>query len=307
MTAIAAGCAEAPVAPFSAGHGRTDVDVPDNACDCHVHLYDARYPAVAGAKLTPPDAGPEAYRQLQQRTGTQRVVFVTPSTYGTDNRALCGALTAFGAQARGVAVIDEQVSDAELQALHDCGVRGIRLNLSLGVVNSASQIAPLARRIAPLGWHLQLLAPATMWEDLADVLGDLPVPVVFDHFGRLAPPMAGTHPSHALMLRLLESGRAWVKLSGAYIVSEEGAPHYADVAALACSFLQAAPERVLWGSDWPHASASAGHQPMPDDAHQMTLLARWTCTARTLHRVLVDNPAELYGFGRSHNSILETS
>jgi predicted TIM-barrel fold metal-dependent hydrolase len=145
-----------------------------------------------------------------------------------------------------------------------------------------------------------------MWESLADVLGDLPVPVVFDHFGRLAPSMAGTHPSHALMLRLLESGRAWVKLSGGYIVSEEGAPHYADVAALARSFLQAAPQRVLWGSDWPHASASAGHQPMPDDAHQMTLLAGWTRTARALHRVLIDNPAELYGFGRPHNNIQET-
>jgi len=173
-----------PTAPFSAGHGRTPVEVPPGACDCHVHLYDSRYPQAPGAKLTPPDATAHDYRLLQQRTGTERVVFVTPSTYGTDNRPLRDALAAFGAQARGVAVIDESTGDHELRSLHDCGVRGIRLNLSLGVVNTAAQIAPLARRVAPLGWHLQLLAPADVLVQLAGVLEDLPVPLVFDHFAR---------------------------------------------------------------------------------------------------------------------------
>jgi predicted TIM-barrel fold metal-dependent hydrolase len=130
------------------------------------------------------------------------------------------------------------------------------------------------------------------------VLGQLPVPVVFDHFGRLAPSMAGRHASHALILRLIEERRAWVKLSGAYIVSERGGPRYEDVAALAHSFLEAAPDRVLWGSDWPHASASAGHQAMPDDAQLMALLADWTGTRQALRRVLVDNPVALYGFDR---------
>lgn len=294
------------IAPFSAGHGRTPVDVPPGACDCHVHLYDSRYPPAAGATLTPPDASARDYRQLQQHTGTERVVFVTPSTYGTDNRPLRDALAAFGAQARGVAVIDENTGDGELRSLHDCGVRGIRLNLSLGVVNTAAQIAPLAKRIAPLGWHLQLLAPVDVLAQLAGVLEDLPVPIVFDHFGRLAPSMAGRHAAHALILRLLASGRAWIKLSGNYIVSEEGPPHFADVAPLAQSFLHAAPERVLWGSDWPHASASAGHQPMPDDAQQMALLAGWTTTAAALRRVLVDNPAALYGFDNPNHSSPET-
>lgn len=298
MDAIDASCADALVAPFSAGRGRTPVDVPPDACDCHVHLYDARYTAAPGATLRPPDASAADYRRLQRRTGTQRVVFVTPSTYGVDNGPLCDALSAFGTQARGVAVVGEQVDDSELEALHARGVRGIRLNLSLGVVNSASQIEPLARRIAPLGWHLQLLAPAHTWSDLAGVLGQLPVPVVFDHFGRLAPSMAGRHASHALILRLLEERRAWVKLSGAYIVSERGGPRYEDVAALAHSFLEAAPDRVLWGSDWPHASASAGHQAMPDDAQLMALLADWTGPRQALHRVLVDNPVALYGFDR---------
>ena len=296
-----------PTAPFSAGHGRAPVEVPPGACDCHVHLYDSRYPPAPGAKLTPPDATAHDYRQLQQRTGTERVVFVTPSTYGTDNRPLRDALAAFGTRARGVAVIDENTGDDELRSLHDCGVRGIRLNLSLGVANTAAQIAPLARRIAPLGWHLQLLAPAPLLAQLADVLGDLPVPIVFDHFGRLAPSMAGRHAAHALVLHLLASGRAWIKLSGSYIVSEEGPPHFADVAPLARSFLQAAPQRVLWGSDWPHASASAGHQAMPDDAQQMALLAGWTATADALRRVLVDNPAALYGFDEQNDSSTETT
>jgi len=298
MVAPPASCTDALIAPFSAGRGRTVANVPHNACDCHVHLYDARYPAATGATLRPPNASAADYRQLQRRTGTQRVVFVTPSTYGTDNRPLCDALEAFGPQARGVAVVDERVADAALAALHARGVRGIRLNLSLGVVSSASQIEPLARRIAPLGWHLQLLAPAGTWRELADVLDALPVPVVFDHFARLAPSMTGQHPSHALILRLLEQRRAWVKLSGAYIVSERGAPAYEDVAALARSFLEAAPDRVLWGSDWPHASASAGHQAMPDDARQMELLAGWAGTPDALRRVLVDNPVGLYGFDR---------
>ncbi|WP_395345449.1 amidohydrolase family protein [Variovorax sp. UC122_21] len=296
MAELFASDADAPVAPFSAGRGRPAIDVPPDACDCHVHLYGARYPVVEGARLRPPEASAEDYRRLQQRTGTRRVVFVTPSTYGSDNVSLRDALAAFGAKARGVAVIDERTSDSELEDLHNRGVRGIRLNLSLGVVNSASQIAPLARRIAPLGWHLQLLAPAHGWSDLADVLEDLPVPIVFDHFGRLSPSMAGRHPSHALILRMLERRRAWVKLSGAYIVSERGAPGYEDMAVLARSFLDAAPDRVLWGSDWPHASATAGHQALPDDARLMTLLAEWTGSARLLHRVLVDNPRELYGF-----------
>ena len=270
--------------------------IPAGACDCHIHIYDSRYPAVPGARLTPPDASVADYRQLQRRTGTERVVFVTPSTYGTDNGAMREALAAFGDRARGVAVIDERIGDAELRALHDAGVRGLRMNLSLGVTHSLDQLEPLVRRVAPLGWHLQLLAPPDALAALASRLLQLPVPVVFDHLARIAPSQADTHPAHRLVLRMLDSGRAWVKLSGAYIVSETAPPDHADVDALARSYLAAAPERVVWGSDWPHASATAGHQPMPDDARQIELLAAWTRTADTLRRVLVANPAVLYGF-----------
>ena len=299
---------EAITAPFSAGHGLAAVTVPGKACDCHVHVYNARFPSAPGARLHPPDASADDYRRLQRRLGTQRVVLVTPSTYGTDNRCMLEGLAALGPrQARGVAVLDGSESDGELRQLHARGVRGVRINLSLGVVGSAGMLAPLADRIAPLGWHLQLLLPPDLLVDLAPVVERLPVALVFDHFARISPPEAGVHPAHdadihpahELILDLLRKGRAWVKLSGGYIVSPLKTVMDPALDALACSYLRAAPRRTVWGSDWPHATASAGVQPMPDDARQLERLAEWVGQAgqgATLQRVLVDNPAELYDF-----------
>ncbi|CAB5717600.1 Predicted metal-dependent hydrolase of the TIM-barrel fold [Delftia tsuruhatensis] len=284
---------------FSQGSARPRATLPPQACDCHVHVYDGRYPAAPGARLLPPDASAGDYRALQRRLGTSRCVLVTPSTYGNDNRCMLDGLAALGPQARGVAVIDGSESDAELQRLHGLGVRGVRLNLSLGVTGTAELLVPLARRIAPLGWHLQLLMAPDLLASLAGVLRQLPVPLVFDHFGRIAPAQAGRHAGHALLRDLLRSGRAWVKLSGGYIVSALQSVEDPALDALAASYLRCAPERVLWGSDWPHATASAGMQPMPDDARQVDRLTDWTARAggaATLRRVLVDNPQTLYGF-----------
>ncbi|MBU1360068.1 MAG: amidohydrolase family protein [Gammaproteobacteria bacterium] len=283
-------------APFSAGEGVTRALVPPGACDCHVHVYDDRYPAADGVRLRPPNASVADYRRVQSRIATERAVFVTPSTYGTDNRPMCEALARFGPEARGVAVIDASTDDAMLDALQVAGVRGIRMNLSHGLANSPSELEALCRRVEPYGWHLQLLASPDRLDSLAQPLMHLPIPVVFDHFGRIAPSQAERHPAHRLILRLLDTGRAWVKLSGSYIVSEVGSPGYGDVAALARAYLDAAPERVVWGSDWPHASASAGHQALPDDAQQMDLLSDWVGDSSALKRVLVDNTAVLYGF-----------
>lgn len=284
-----------PVA-FSAGTGTPGVALPAGACDCHVHVYDRRYPAAPGAKLLPPDASAHDYRALQRRLGTTRAVLVTPSTYGTDNRCMLDGLAALGPQARGVAVIGGGEIDAELQRLHDAGVRGVRLNLSLGVSGTADMLEPLARRIAPLGWHLQLLMAPELLAAQAGVLRRLPVPLVFDHFGRIAPGAQG-QAAHALLLELLQAGRAWIKLSGGYIVSALHTVEDPALDSLAASYLRCAPERVLWGSDWPHATASAGLQPMPDDARQIDRLHDWTRLAFVpLRRVLVDNPQALYGF-----------
>lgn len=295
---------------FSAGTAVPRTMVPAGACDCHVHVYDSRFPAAPQARLLPPDASALNYAALQQRIGTTRVVLVTPSTYGTDNRPMLEGLAALGAMgvpARGVAVIDGTESDAELQRLQAAGVRGVRLNLSLGVSGTVDSLLPLARRIAPLGWHLQLLMAPDVLVAQADVLRQLPVPVVFDHFGRIAPAQAGRHPAHALLLALLQGGQAWIKLSGGYIVSEQHSVEDPALDTLAASYLRCAPDRVVWGSDWPHATASAGVQPLPDDARQVDRLADWAHEAgdssATLQRVLVDNPAALYGFAPTISSL----
>jgi predicted TIM-barrel fold metal-dependent hydrolase len=294
--------------PFSAGTATPLVAPPPGACDCHIHAYDARYPAVPGAALRPPDACMRQYRAIQARLGLQRAVLVTPSTYGADNRALLDGLAELGDDARGVAVIDGSESDAQLQALHAAGVRGIRLNLSLGVVGSQDHLLPLAQRVAPLGWHLQLLMPPDQLASLAVLLPRLPTPLVFDHLARITPAQAGSHPAHALVLDLLRAGRAWVKLSGGYIVSARHSVEDPALDALARSYIEANPERVVWGSDWPHASATSGMQPLPDDARQLDRLSDWAGGAARLAQILVDNPAALYGFAATpDNKTTETS
>lgn len=282
--------------PFTSGEAAPRIAIPPGACDCHVHVYDARWPQAAGAVLTPPDASVGDYRRLQQRIGTGRVVFVTPSTYGADNRGMLEALTGFGTAARGVAVIAGDETDRELLRLDAAGVRGVRLNLSLGTLHGTRDVLPIARRIAGLGWHLQLLMPPAELAGCAGTLRDLPVPIVFDHFARIDPSHASSDPARALVVELLRAGRAWLKLSGGYLVSATGSVEDERLDGLARSYLDAAPDRIVWGSDWPHATASAGRQPMPDDARQIERLGEWTGTAAQLARVLVDNPARLYGF-----------
>lgn len=227
---------------------------------------------------------------------TERAVLVTPSTYGADNRPMLAGLAQMGKQGRGVAVITGDEPAVELQSLHTQGVRGVRINLSLGVLHELSDIEKVAHRIAPLGWHLQLLMPLDQLTGLAERLHALPVELVFDHFGRVSPELCGQHPAHALLLALLRSRRAWIKLSGGYLVSATGCSEDPQLLPLARSFIDAAPDRVLWGSDWPHATASAGRHPMPDDAAQIDALARWAGDAHQLHQILVDNPQKLYDF-----------
>jgi len=281
---------------FTLGTQAPAVPLPALACDCHVHVYDDQYPAAPEARLRPPNASALQYRALQARLGLTRVVLVTPSTYGTDNRALRDGLKAFGSASRGIAVIDGRESDAELLSLHAQGVRGVRLNLSLGVTGSLDDLEALAHRIAGLGWHLQLLMPPLQLADVADRLARLPVPLVFDHFARLPSATAFADPAHAHVLRLQAAGKAWVKLSGGYIVSPEHQVSDPTLMPLARSFIDNAPERVIWGSDWPHATASAGIHPWPDDAEQLDCLAHWAQTPVRLHQILVDNPNTLYDF-----------
>ncbi|WP_231602346.1 amidohydrolase family protein [Herbaspirillum chlorophenolicum] len=278
--------------PHSSGSERISARLPANACDCHMHIYDDRFPWAPGAKLLHPPATVAMYRRLQQRLGVSRNVVVTPSAYGTDNRCTLDALEQLGASARGVAVLDTGVTDAELVRLDKAGIRGLRFNLAIGSVTSAAMIEPLARRVAHLGWHMQVNMSNDELLANREMLSRLPVPVVFDHFARIPLQDSASHPVYAFVVGLMKDKRAYIKLSGAYLSSKAGAPAYGDVAPLARALMSAAPTQVLWGSDWPHPTEK--HK--PDDALLLDLMAEWAGSGEQLNALLVDNPARLYRF-----------
>jgi predicted TIM-barrel fold metal-dependent hydrolase len=240
------------------------------------------------------------YRALQRRLGlTRNVVVHAAGAYGTDNGSMLDALAAFGPMARGIAVVDTNVSDAELRRMDALGVRGIRVNLVFAGGVTVEMIEPLAHRIHELGWHLQLSMPAEATVQLKDVLPKLPTPIVFDHIARIPPAPGVSHPAFKVVLGLIDRGRTWVKLSGAYLLSKVGPPTYADTGAVARAFAQAAPERMLWASNWPHPTEKAQK---PNDAILFDLLAEWMPDEALRKRILVDNPEQVYGFPKSSTS-----
>jgi D-galactarolactone isomerase len=288
------------VVPNSTGTEAPRLKAPPNACDCHIHILDpARFPFVPnpGDKRTPPaNAAVPQYRLLQKRNGTTRVVIVTPRNYATDNRVTVDAIAQLGPDARGVAVLHPAVTDAELKKLQNGGIRGIRFTLGdpASAVVTPDMIEPLSKRVADLGWHVQLYMSGEQIVMLADLLRRLPSQIVFDHLGHPTLPASIQHPSHAIIRGLIDRGRAWVKLSGAYLNSAVGAPSYPEATAIARDFVKAAPERLVWGSDWPHPSEPNSRK--PDDAVLFDLLSDWAPDATTRNRILVRNPESLYGF-----------
>jgi predicted TIM-barrel fold metal-dependent hydrolase len=284
------------VIPYTAGGRPPAFRAPPGATDGHHHIYDDRFAPDARAVLRPLAATASMYRQLRDHLGLSRSVIVQPSTYGTDNRCLVDALQQLGDAARGIAVIDAATDDGALRAMHTTGVRGIRFNLARPAGAAPQSLDVLARRVAPLGWHVQIHAPAWHLADLAPTLAALPVPVVIDHLGRFPQPDATAQAAWPVLRRLVDGGRCWVKVSGAYHDTIVGAPDYADTGALTRAWFAAAAERLVWGTDWPHPAATAGEKALPDDARLLDLLAAWAPSTEALHRVLVDNPATLYGF-----------
>jgi D-galactarolactone isomerase len=282
------------VAPWSSGTEPPKLKAPPNACDCHMHVYDGRFPTAANAKLLPPDASVDAHRLLQKRLGTTRTIVVHPSTYGTDNSCTLDAMAEFGPASRGVAVVDTSVTDAELKRLNDLGIRGIRFNLVQSGATTIEMLEPLSRRVDNFGWHVQLHMLGDQIVEAANLLQRLPSPIVFDHLARIPQPTGVDHPAFALVLELLDKGRTWVKLSGAYMETRTGPPTYADVSKVARAYVKAAPERMVWASDWPHPTEKADSK--PDDAVLFDLLADWAPDEAIRNRILVDNPAALYGF-----------
>ena len=266
---------------------------PRGACDTHMHVYDGTYEAAPTATIFPPDATVEEYRTVQAALGLERVVVVQPTTYGLDNSCQLDAAARLGAaDVRIVVVIDESVTDDDLARYDAAGARGARFQMLPGGAIGWDSMAPVAARIAPLGWHVQLQMDGNLLPDRLDQLLALPTPIVVDHVGRFMPPPAPDAPAFAALLALLATGRCWVKLSAPYESTHEGAPHYPAVATLVSELVARFPERLLWATNWPHPGQT---DPLTIDQLRDLTLA-WLPTESLRRQVLVDNPAHLYGF-----------
>jgi predicted TIM-barrel fold metal-dependent hydrolase len=287
-------------APNSSGTGVAKVKAPPGSCDCHHHIYDTRFPfSTAGARMVP-NTHVADYRLLQQRIGTTRDIVVTPAPYPAtfaDNRVTLDALSQFGPNARGVAVVSPAITDAELKTLADAGVRGIRFSLAeaKSVEPVINEIEPLSRRVSALGWHVQINMTADQIAAAKDLWDRLASPIVFDHMGHMPEPDGTKHPAFGVIRTLVDKNKAWVKLSVTYDSSKIGPPTYADVNKVGQAYVQAAPERMVWGSNWPHPA----EENKPDDAVLFDLLAQWAPREATRHRILVENPEKLYGFAKT--------
>jgi predicted TIM-barrel fold metal-dependent hydrolase len=278
-------------------HPRRPAELPPaGAADTHAHVFGpARdYPYAPQRSYTPPDSPLAEYMALLDTLGLERGVIVHPSVYGTDNRATLDALRAEPRRLRGVAVVDADVSDAELEEMDRLGVRGVRLNLLYSGAGLEFGVAErLAKRLAPLGWHLQFLIDISTFEGFASRLSRLPVDCVIDHMGHMAAQKGADHPAFRDLLAMLGEGRTWVKLSGAYRLSSNDYPPYDDVLPFARALVETRPDRLVWASDWPHPAVT---RPMPNDGDLLDLLWDWAPDAATRHRILCENPAALYGF-----------
>src|SRR3954447_18501085 len=285
-------------------------DVPAGACDCHTHIHPdpAKFPFFSGRVYTPELASPEEMAALHKALHIERVVIVTPSVYGTDNSSTLFGMKARGATARGVAVIDEKTPESEVEAMNQAGIRGIRLNLATGGINDPNvgrqRFQAAVERVRTRGWHIQMFTNLAMISAIKELVAASPVPVVFDHFGGAQAELGAEQPGFADLVELVKSGKAYVKISGAYRASKLG-PDYADAAPLAKALIAANPDRIVWGTDWPHPDSvtPAGKQVTDvtplfqiDDGRLLNQLPVWTPDAGVRKKILVDNPAQLYGF-----------
>jgi len=266
-------------------------DVPEGAWDTHFHVIDRNTGLVEDRSYTPHDASLDQVRELHGALGIQRRTFIQVSVHGTDNRAMLAALAAEGSGARGIAVVDDSIADAELEKLHAAGVRGVRINVLFGGGVGFDFIERLAPKIAPLGWHMQFLIDVSAENVPWAVIEALPFPVVIDHMGYIDVRKGVSHPGFQRMMAMMRDGQCWVKLSGAERISGLDTWPYTDVVPFAQALLDAAPSRCVWGTDWPHVKMLTA---MPNDGDLLSQLADWAPDPEIRRAVLVDNPSRLY-------------
>jgi 2-pyrone-4,6-dicarboxylate lactonase len=277
-------------------HPPRAVTLPPHACDAHCHIFGpaARFPFSPERSYTPPDARIEDFERLQARLGLSRAVFVQASCHGTDNRAMVDALRRGAGRYAGVAMVDDTFTLDDLSELHAAGVRGVRFNFvaHLGGAPELDHFWRVVGRVDRLGWHVVLHFDAHDLPAHAELLDRIPCPFVIDHMARVDATAGLDQPPFQALLRQLRDERCWVKISGAERLTADGAPPYADVVPFARALVAAAPDRVLWGTDWPHPNV----RHMPDDGDLVDLLADMAPDEATRHRILVDNPERLYDF-----------
>jgi predicted TIM-barrel fold metal-dependent hydrolase len=285
-------------------------EVPPGACDCHTHIHPdpEKFPFFAGRVYTPELASPEEMSELHKALRMERVVIVTPSIYGPDNSATLHGMTARGATARGVAVIDDKTSESDLDTMGKAGFRGVRLNLATGGTSDPNvgrqRFQTAVERMKNRGWHIQMYTNLAMISAIKDLVAASPVMLVFDHFGGAQAELGVEQPGFADLVELVKSGKAYVKISGAYRSSTKG-PDYPDVAPFAKALIAANADRIVWGTDWPHPDSVTppGKKPTDvtplhqiDDGRLLNQLEVWAPDAAIRKKILVDNPATLYGF-----------
>jgi D-galactarolactone isomerase len=271
---------------------RPRLKAPPDACDCHMHIYDPRYRATPSWPLALPDAPLSAYRAVQVALGLSRAVVVQPNGYKFDNACTEEAVRGLGSSARGIATIAPDVARTELERLTRMGFRGARCHMLKGGYLSWDDVDTIATRVQPYGWHVQVQLDGCELPQREAQLSRLPVDVVIDHNGKFLDPVPTTHPAFVALQRLLDSGRFWVKLSAPYETSKAGPPGYTDVSALARALAAANPDRCVWATNWPHPGTS----PVPSTVAMLDLLLDWADGDANRRKILVDNPARLYGF-----------
>lgn len=267
------------------------------ACDCHIHINDPKFAYAQHADLQPPPATVAEYKRVQSQLGTQRVVVVQPSSYGTDNRCTLEAVAQLGAtHARAIVVIDTATPAEDLVQMHEQGARGVRFNLLRNSPVAAAQMRQIAQRIAPLGWHIQLHASAAQIVSLEADLRAMPVPIVFDHLARLPNNGGVAHPAFSIVRTLLAENRAWVKLSGLELDEPQANSTYQAAAEVARQLIKIAPDRLVWGSNWPHPATHQTLNALPNDRALLQWLFSCTTDPILQRKILLTNACSLYGF-----------
>jgi D-galactarolactone isomerase len=270
------------------------VPAPPRSCDTHMHFYDRAVPPAPGGPALPGHYTVPMYQELQKRLGLERVIVVQPNAYQYDNRVTLSAIAELGTCAKGVAVVKPDVAEAEIERLTAAGIRAQRFFALPGGAVGFDRMDQIMARVHPFGWHANIQLNGRDLPQHEAQLRRLPGHFVIDHIGKYIDPVSPEDEAFQALLRLLDTGRCWVKLSAPYESSKSGAPAYGDVARLAHALVKHAPERMLWASNWPHPYRS----PIPSSAAMLDLLLEWAPDDVARRRVLVDNPAELYGFPR---------